>query len=119
MTDRYDSLIGIPWYRPERYDDARRRMADADLIPDSYDVWRERAEKREQDTVSAGKTPRRVYVDDDLFVDYCGVKNLILDGKARSQYALDFCTQVFKPNVADHSNPGFWPGPIPRRRRRH
>ena len=117
MTNRFDSLIGIPWYRPQRYNAARRRMADAALLPASYEVWLERAEQRENETRSSGATPNRVYVDDDVFATYCAEKNIVLDSKARARYAADFCASTFKANVPDYGNPGFWPGPIPRRKR--
>lgn len=112
MTNLYDQLVGIPWYRPERYHEARSRMTDAALIPASYNVWRQGAEKREHDTRSAGATPKRVYVDDDRFVIYCTARNLTLDSKARARYAADFCASTFKANVTDYANPGFRHGAI-------
>jgi hypothetical protein len=118
MTNRYSSLIGLPWYRPERYDQARSRMADGSLMPESYHVWLKRAEEREHETNRPGCATQRVYVDGDEFVTYCAGKNLVLDGKARTRYAADFCAQVFKANMADYNHATFWPGPIPRRKRR-
>lgn len=114
MTNLYDQLIGLPWYRPERYDEARSRMADSALLPESYDIWREGAEQREHDTHSSGATPLRVYVDDDGFVTFCAEKNLILDSKARMRYAAHKCLS-FKSNVADYEHPDFWPGAIRRK----
>ena len=106
MTDLYDQLIGIPWYRPERYNDARARMADAASLPESYNLWLERAEKREQETRTAGATPERVYVDDERFIAFCAEREIIRDGKARSRYAADWCRQS-RANVTDYANPYF------------
>jgi hypothetical protein len=60
MTRLYEQLIGIPWYGPGRYDEARARMADADRLPPTYDLWREGAEQREHQVRREGCNPRRV-----------------------------------------------------------
>lgn len=107
MTDLYDKLIGIPWFRPERYDVARARMADVDRLPPVYDVWRQRAEEREEKVRREGNTPNRVNVDDDRFVDFCAERNQVLDGKARSNYALARTAGVNQKNVTDYDHPEF------------
>ena len=107
MINLYEKLIGIPWFRPERYDAARARMADADRLPPTYDIWSQRAEQREHDVRREGSSVRRVYVDDDKFVTFCAERNLLLDGKSRSDFALAEVARSTKANVTDYENFGF------------
>jgi hypothetical protein len=107
MTNLYDKLVGIPWYRPERYDDARGRMADADSLPISYDVWREGAEQRENDIRRSGSSTERVNVDDDIFVTFCAERNLMLNSKFRMAFVGDRVAHGTKANVTDYENPFF------------
>lgn len=112
MTNLYDQLIGIPWYRPERYDSARARMADRDSLPETYDVWLERAEQREQETRSAGHSVRRVNVDDDLFVIFCRERDILLDRKARSDFAVAEVARGTKANITDYMHTDFRHGAL-------
>lgn len=106
MTGLYDNLCGVPWFRRERYDVARASMAAADRLPAGYDLWRERAEQREQDIRRAGGTPHRVNVDDDAFIAFCAGRGQLLDSKARMQFAAAGC-RGFQANVTDYENPLF------------
>jgi hypothetical protein len=106
MTDLYDQFIGIPWFRRELYDNARITMADSASLPEIYDVWLERAEKREQQIRSSGATPNRVYVDDDQFVVFCRERNAVLDSKSRMNFAAQWALGM-KANVTDYEHPGF------------
>ena len=115
MTGRYDSLIGIPWFRPDRYDAARLRMTDADRLPPAYADWLMMAEQRERREAQAGHTTLRVYVDDDTFLAFCREKGVAPDSPARSRYAANHHAGHIKAAVASYRHPGFWPGPKPRR----
>ncbi len=119
MTSLYDNLEGLPWFRPELYDDAIARMADAASFPVAYDLWLQRAVEREHELNRAGQATARVYVDDDLFVGYCRVKGFILDSAARKRFALQRVAEGAKANVTDYRNPGFRHGALrlPKRRR--
>jgi hypothetical protein len=107
LTNLYDKLIGIPWFRPERYDAARARMADADRLPPTYDLWCEGAEKREQQVSREGSASRRVNVDDDRFVGFCAGRGYLLDSKARTRFALADTAHHTKANVTDYDHMWF------------
>ncbi len=102
MTGLYRNGCMLPWFRRERYDEARARMADADRLPASFDEWLEHAERREQQRIRAGLSVHRVNVDDDLFVRFCAERHEPLDGNARMRFAADHRIGMFNPNVAVH-----------------
>lgn len=110
MTNLYDKLIGIPWFRPELYDSARVRMNDVDRLPPTYDLWLEGAKQREEQVRREGSSARRVNVDDDLFFSFCAERNLLVDAKARVAFAMAEVARGTKVNVSDYEKPGFWAG---------
>ncbi len=111
MTNLYDTIAGIPWFHPERYDVARATMADADRLPLTYDDWLAGAERRERRERASGKAPERVFVDDGAFVTWCREHKRPLDRKARSDFATGHEVGHTKTAVPDYEYPGFYPGP--------
>lgn len=106
MTKLYDSLFGIPWYHPELYAAARLRLADAVLLPESYNVWLEGAHEREEKARRAPAAPMRVYVDGDELLAFCADKGLVVDRASAQRYAQAFCAR-FKANQTSYAAPWF------------
>jgi hypothetical protein len=106
MTRLYDQLIGVPWFRRDRYDEAKARMADPESLPATYDDWLTKALKREAFTHSNRETPNRVLVDDDEFFNYCLAMGAPPNRVWRSRYALER-TRYNGANVPLYEHPTF------------
>ena len=107
MTNLYDTLIGVPWFRAENYDEARARMSDAAQLPETFEEWLSRAEERERNFHRTGVTVERVYVDDDRFIEFCGNSDQPLNSGARQKFAMTKVARSTKANLADYKNPLF------------
>lgn len=121
MTKLYGQLIGLPWFVESSYARVRAMMADADNLPASYDVWREGAEQGEKNTRGDGIATTRVHLDGNLlieFIEWCRVRDLPLDGKARHRFAKAFTVRSTKANLPDYDNPLFRHGAKHRKRKR-
>lgn len=79
--------IGIAWYRLEDYDAIRRIMADRNQLPDTFSIWRMKAEAHEKMERRNGKVVVRVFIDPETFPDWCLSRSLDVDAKARMLYA--------------------------------
>ncbi|MGB3044158.1 MAG: hypothetical protein WBB98_13325 [Xanthobacteraceae bacterium] len=62
-------------------------MADADLLPATYEKWRYRADRLERDIQRSGGIAVRAKIDPDAFVSWCTARGLNVDADARNQFA--------------------------------
>lgn len=81
------NAVGIAWYNIEDYDAIRRIMADRDQLPDTFAIWRMKAEAREKLYQREGKVVVRVRIDPETFPDWCRSRALNVDSEARMLYA--------------------------------
>jgi hypothetical protein len=84
---RQPEWIGIAWYVSEKYDAVRRVMADGHQLPDSFDVWRTKAEHREKELRGLGQVVVRAVIDPETFPDWCRSRGLNVDSQARMLFA--------------------------------
>lgn len=121
MTNLYGQFIGLPWFNEDSYARVRAMMADADDLPASYEVWRERAEHREQDTRGDGVSTTRVHLDGDVLIElikWCAARDLPVDRKARERFARDWATRSAQANRTSYDHPFFRHGAKHRPRKR-
>lgn len=83
------AVIGLVWYRKEDYDAARAIMADADLLPLTYDKWRYGAAKTEAKLSAQGHKVIRAIIDPTEFPLWCRARGLNVDAKGRNAFAND------------------------------
>lgn len=71
------------------YDAARAIMADADLLPPTYEKWRYRAAKAEAELTAKGHKVIRAIIDPAEFTLWCSARGLNVDAKGRNAFAND------------------------------
>lgn len=87
---------GIPWYEREDYRRVLEVMADADLLPPTYEKWRYKADRLERDIQRLGGIAIRAQIDPDAFVRWCAARGLNVDADARSQFASEAAYQAVR-----------------------
>jgi len=79
---------GMAWFRREDYDRLRNSVfEDGDVLHDTYAEWFKAAKNGESRLRSQGHLIERVYIDPDEFPQWCAVRGLKVDAKARTKYA--------------------------------
>lgn len=79
--------VGIAWYNREDYNAIRRIMADRHKLPRTFDEWRKKAERREQELIRNGHPVHRALIDSKTFPDWCRARNLDINAQARMEFA--------------------------------
>ena len=80
-------IIGVSWYDREDYPRAREIMADAHVLPDTYEAWREKADGQEREAKATGLTVVRAVIKPEEFGAWCAARKLNVDAKARASFA--------------------------------
>lgn len=78
---------GIAWYQREHYSAIRRIMTDRHKLPRTFDEWRKKAERTEQDLTRDGHIVVRAHIDPETFPDWCRSRGLNIDAQSRMEYA--------------------------------
>lgn len=79
-------ITGILWWTPEQWEKAKQISADSHVFDDSYQEWKEGAEKALKNFRDLGLTVYQIDIDLDELIDWCKKKNRLLDGNARSEF---------------------------------
>jgi hypothetical protein len=88
MADEPDGLIvGMAWYRPAEYRQAREVMADADELPRTYSEWLKKAKRVERGLRAKGTAVTHVIVEPETFLAWCAQTGAVADAEARSEFA--------------------------------
>ena len=82
-----NAVIGVPWFKRDQYQRIQEVMADAHLLPSTFDKWLDRAEDLIKDIRRLGSRPLRVHIDPDVFAEWCRLQDCRPDGKARLEFA--------------------------------
>ena len=90
--------VGIAWYAREDYGRILEVMADADLMPDTFDAWSERATEVEAQLKARGFRVLRVALRPEAFLAWCQASDVPADAEARCQYAADSADRVEADN---------------------
>ena len=86
MSTSPGAVVGIAWYRPERYNRVREVMADGISFPKTHASWSQKAGRMERELGRQGFAPERVEVDPDEFARWCAGRELAPDSAARDAF---------------------------------
>lgn len=79
-------ITGILWWTPEQWERAKQISADSQIFDDTYQEWKESADKSFKNFRDLGYTVYKIEIDLDELIDWCNKKNIPLDGNARSGF---------------------------------
>jgi hypothetical protein len=82
-------VMGIVWYLEQDYPAVLRLMADAHLLPRSFQQWQDKAQRAERDLRAQGITPVRAILDPAAFPEWCRRNGQQVDAKGRMAFAND------------------------------
>lgn len=81
------NAIGIAWYRQEDYDRLKAMFPDGDVLPDTFDSWRQKAQQLVLDLVGERILVKKAYIDPEMSPEWCRARGLAMDAQARTLYA--------------------------------
>ena len=81
--------VGIAWYAREDYGRVLDVMADADLMPETFQEWHERAFEVEGQLKARGFHILRVPLRPEPFVAWCRASDVTADADARCRFAAE------------------------------
>ena len=87
MTEAHQRGVGIPWFTAEEYSDARRIMADAPSLPETWRDWLLSAFRIEDEVAGMGFVPIRAHIPPKRFEFWCSLRGLDPDAAARQRFA--------------------------------
>ena len=80
-------VTGIAWYRPEQWQRLREVSADGQELEQTHAEWLAVATKTLTDLEREGFSVRKVDVDLEELLTWCGQKGMPVDGRARASFA--------------------------------
>lgn len=83
------SVVGIPWFDADEYEDVRCLMSDAASLPERWPDWLSAAERQEHYIISTGFVPVRACLSPRRFQFWCMLRGLDLDAAARQRFATE------------------------------
>jgi hypothetical protein len=84
---RVSSVVALPWFRRADYAVLLRMFTDSEKLPESFDVWLQRAETVERQSRKAGFSVARILIQPAPFAAWCKKRRLLPDQRARFAYA--------------------------------
>lgn len=84
--------VALVWFLPEQYQKAV--TLDAKSLPKTYAAWERRARETEKTCKRVCNRVVRVYLDVDIFKDWCDKNNLLPNQQSRADYALVLYNQT-------------------------
>jgi hypothetical protein len=79
-------VTGILWWKPKQWEKAKRICTDAENFDETYQDWKEAAEKALENFQLLGLTVYKIEVNLDEMVKWCKAQKLPLSAQARSRY---------------------------------
>jgi len=84
MTEK--PVTGILWWKPKQWEKAKEISSDGHVFDDTYQDWKEGAEKALKNFQDLGVTVYKIEIDLDELIKWCNRKQLPLDSSARSRF---------------------------------
>ena len=84
---RGSSVVALPWFRRVDYAALLKLFTDSEKLPETFDVWRQRAEAVERQSRKAGFTVARILIEPAAFEAWCKKRRVSPDQRARFAYA--------------------------------
>jgi len=78
---------GVAWYKPDQWHKLLAVSVDKDKLEETYDEWKQGAERVVKELRRHGLYIVKVDVDVEELVAWCQKKKIPVDGEARSTYA--------------------------------
>lgn len=88
--------MGIPWYDRDDYPRILAVMADAHLLPATFEVWQHLAHEMERGAERGDMVVVRAKIDPDDFVAWCRGRGLDVDAEARMTFANEAAYRAVK-----------------------
>ena len=82
-----NAYVGIAWYVPETYAACRHLMADKAELPVTYPEWLAQAKAQLELAARQGSKVVKAHIDPVSFPDFCLLRGMPMDRKARERYA--------------------------------
>ena len=83
---RGSSVVALPWFRRADYDALLSLFTDPEKLPETFDVWLERAKAVEMQFEKASFTVTRVLIQPTPFAAWCKKRRVSPDRRARFAY---------------------------------
>ncbi|WP_119388744.1 hypothetical protein [Taklimakanibacter lacteus] len=80
-------IIGIPWFKRKDWVALKAIFADAHALHDTYEEWRSSVRKVEHRMREEGHLIERIDLEPESFVQWCALRGLRTDAKARASFA--------------------------------
>jgi hypothetical protein len=84
--DSGTTVLGVAWYRREQWNRLLEISSDRDRLEDTYEEWKSTAEKHFDELARPGFAIRRVDIDVEELLSWCGSQDRPVDGEARAQF---------------------------------
>ena len=85
-NDEVKLVLGVCWYAPVEFIKMKQAAVDGDNFENTYEEWRQFAEKTITNLKKEGVDPQKVYLKTDDFKFWCEKNDLPADGPARTRY---------------------------------
>jgi hypothetical protein len=82
------SVIGIPWYRPENYDQLRKLFVDGNKLPNTCGEWLASVKRLEKSSNGEGVFIFHAYIELNTLPTWLLAKGMKLDAQARSAFTI-------------------------------
>ncbi|MCC5940553.1 MAG: hypothetical protein JJU37_03355 [Balneolaceae bacterium] len=79
-------VTGILWWKPEQWEKAKQMSSDSHVFDDTYEDWKEGAEKALKNFQDLRITVYRIEIELDELVKWCKNQKMPIDSKARSRF---------------------------------
>ena len=82
-------VVGVAWYKPEQWKRLLEISADRDELESTHAEWERNAEQSMKRFARGGLRLERVPVDVEELLQWCLIRNLAVDGEARSTFTAE------------------------------
>jgi len=79
-------VLGLSWFQPEQWDRLKEISEDRESLDDSYEDWKNNANKTIQELRLAGQVVKKVNIDLEELLVWCNENSFPVNGKSRSEY---------------------------------
>jgi hypothetical protein len=83
---RGSSVVALPWFRRADYAALLKLFSDPEKLPETFDVWLQRAEAVERQSRKAGFAVARILIQPVPFAAWCKERRVSPDQRARFAY---------------------------------
>jgi hypothetical protein len=92
--DSQVGIVGVAWYMLKDYDRSRAMFIDGDVLPLSYQEWKQQVELLRERLVSQRILVVQAYIDPDVFPEWCVANGCQPDALGRDLFAASLAWRV-------------------------